>query len=179
HGIAHEARIGVSQTAARERRSLRRHHDLRMHARRAQPETRVVTRRRYRAIRRHDRTVVDDASAFWRDVENGCDGLLEIPASDLCRERTSQAGRDSATFCSEYTRARRRERVWRWGWGPNAIKYWWTAGGSNSRPPRCERGALPTELAAHDGTSHCSIRAGLLRVRPAPDLRIRRFLLLD
>src|SRR5712692_772231 len=25
---------------------------------------------------------------------------------------------------------------------------WWTAGGSNSRPPRCERGALPTELAA-------------------------------
>ena len=28
-------------------------------------------------------------------------------------------------------------------------KGWWTAGGSNSRPPRCERGALPTELAAH------------------------------
>jgi hypothetical protein len=28
-------------------------------------------------------------------------------------------------------------------------KSWWTAGGSNSRPPRCERGALPTELAAH------------------------------
>ena len=25
---------------------------------------------------------------------------------------------------------------------------WWTAGGSNSRPPRCERGALPAELAA-------------------------------
>jgi hypothetical protein len=28
-------------------------------------------------------------------------------------------------------------------------EWWWTAGGSNSRPPRCERGALPTELAAH------------------------------
>jgi hypothetical protein len=27
-------------------------------------------------------------------------------------------------------------------------RLWWTAGGSNSRPPRCERGALPTELAA-------------------------------
>jgi hypothetical protein len=27
--------------------------------------------------------------------------------------------------------------------------FWWTAGGSNSRPPRCERGALPAELAAH------------------------------
>ena len=31
----------------------------------------------------------------------------------------------------------------------NAAENWWTAGGSNSRPPRCERGALPTELAAH------------------------------
>jgi hypothetical protein len=28
-------------------------------------------------------------------------------------------------------------------------KSWWTARGSNSRPPHCERGALPTELAAH------------------------------
>ncbi len=26
---------------------------------------------------------------------------------------------------------------------------WWTAQGSNLRPPRCERGALPAELAAH------------------------------
>ena len=31
------------------------------------------------------------------------------------------------------------------------MENWWTAGGSNSRPPRCERGALPTELAAHSG----------------------------
>ena len=28
-------------------------------------------------------------------------------------------------------------------------KDWWTARGSNSRPPHCERGALPAELAAH------------------------------
>jgi Phage integrase family len=37
-------------------------------------------------------------------------------------------------------------------WTPTDEKIeelWWTAGGSNSRPPRCERGALPTELAAH------------------------------
>ena len=27
---------------------------------------------------------------------------------------------------------------------------WWTARGSNPRPPHCERGALPTELAAHE-----------------------------
>ena len=26
---------------------------------------------------------------------------------------------------------------------------WWTAWDSNPRPPRCERGALPAELAAH------------------------------
>ena len=31
----------------------------------------------------------------------------------------------------------------------NMSEGWWTAGGSNSRPPRCERGALPAELAAH------------------------------
>src|SRR5262245_53729452 len=29
---------------------------------------------------------------------------------------------------------------------------WWTAGGSKSRPPRCDRGALPTDLAAHRRT---------------------------
>jgi site-specific recombinase XerD len=29
------------------------------------------------------------------------------------------------------------------------IVIWWTAWGSNPRPPRCERGALPAELAAH------------------------------
>ena len=28
-------------------------------------------------------------------------------------------------------------------------RIWWTAWDSNPRPPRCERGALPTELAAH------------------------------
>ena len=31
----------------------------------------------------------------------------------------------------------------------SGLDIWWTAGGSNSRPPRCERGALPAELAAH------------------------------
>ena len=27
--------------------------------------------------------------------------------------------------------------------------YWWSRGGSNSWPPHCERGALPTELLPH------------------------------
>jgi hypothetical protein len=30
------------------------------------------------------------------------------------------------------------------------VKQWWTWGGSNPRPPRCERGALPTELHAQE-----------------------------
>ena len=35
------------------------------------------------------------------------------------------------------------------------LDLWWTAGGSNPRPPRCERDALPTELAAHALTLLC------------------------
>ena len=34
-----------------------------------------------------------------------------------------------------------------------AQKHWWMAWGSNPRPPHCERGALPTELAAQDDTT--------------------------
>jgi putative transposase len=47
---------------------------------------------------------------------------------------------------------------------------WWTAGGSNSRPPRCERGALPAELAAHglDGSS----AAHTLRTRESCDRKL-------
>jgi Phage integrase family len=40
-------------------------------------------------------------------------------------------------------------------------EFWWTAGGSNSRPPRCERGALPTELAAHSVAGRDCIRPHL------------------
>ena len=32
------------------------------------------------------------------------------------------------------------------GW---VFRYWWRGGGSNSRPPHCERGALPAELPPH------------------------------
>src|SRR5215467_12083139 len=34
--------------------------------------------------------------------------------------------------------------------------YWWTRGDSNPRPPRCERGALPAELLAHEQQIHFS-----------------------
>jgi hypothetical protein len=40
-------------------------------------------------------------------------------------------------------------RTWAEGPTDDGDFVWWTAGGSNSRPPRCERGALPAELAAH------------------------------
>ena len=30
-----------------------------------------------------------------------------------------------------------------------SLRFWWTRGDSNPRPPRCERGALPAELLAH------------------------------
>src|ERR1700692_291848 len=30
------------------------------------------------------------------------------------------------------------------------LEIWWTRGDSNPRPPRCERGALPAELLAHE-----------------------------
>ena len=30
------------------------------------------------------------------------------------------------------------------------FEIWWTRGDSNPRPPRCERGALPAELLAHE-----------------------------
>src|SRR5216117_3765765 len=47
------------------------------------------------------------------------------------------------------------------GQPPHAMESggWWTAGGSNSRPPRCERGALPTELAAHETNCDCNTLA--------------------
>ena len=32
-----------------------------------------------------------------------------------------------------------------------ALLYWWSGGGSNSRPSHCERDALPAELPPHGG----------------------------
>src|ERR1039457_5677665 len=34
---------------------------------------------------------------------------------------------------------------------------WWSGGGSNSRPPHCERGALPAELPPHGGADFSPI----------------------
>src|SRR5882757_8143684 len=38
------------------------------------------------------------------------------------------------------------------------LKRWWTRGDSNPRPPRCERGALPAELLAHEQQRNFSKR---------------------
>src|SRR5206468_492703 len=43
---------------------------------------------------------------------------------------------------------------------------WWTAGGSNPRPPDCEPGALPAELAAPDEESKDSRAAPGRATRP-------------
>lgn len=43
----------------------------------------------------------------------------------------------------------RTELGWQDGSAQNEWDSWWTAGDSNPRPRRCERRALPTELAAH------------------------------
>jgi hypothetical protein len=40
------------------------------------------------------------------------------------------------------------------------LSIWWTRRDSNPRPPRCERGALPAELLAHEQLSNFSKRAG-------------------
>ena len=37
--------------------------------------------------------------------------------------------------------------------GPAFEMKWWAMTGSNRRPPRCKRGALPAELIAHGGAS--------------------------
>jgi hypothetical protein len=60
---------------------------------------------------------------------------------------------------------------------------WWTRPGSNRRPPRCERGALPAELLAHEqpknfnrgaGRCQCHAFAGEFRaVRSQSDWRHR------
>ena len=45
---------------------------------------------------------------------------------------------------------------------------WWTAGGSNPRPPDCEPGALPAELAAQGRTTHFTGRPKGFQVLPSP-----------
>ena len=45
------------------------------------------------------------------------------------------------------------------GGGQNLVLFkgsWWTRGDSNPRPPRCERGALPAELLAHEQQTNFS-----------------------
>src|SRR5579872_4538531 len=52
---------------------------------------------------------------------------------------------------------------------------WWTAGDSNPRPPRCERGALPTELAAHSPAERFLAKRTEVPWRTAALLGCRRF----
>ena len=83
-------------------------------------------------------------------IEHGLDDhtVMSISGHSSTRmlERyTHPAGHKLATRTSR--RGRTKKKAVRRRLFPG--QFWWTAGGSNSRPPRCERGALPTELAAH------------------------------
>jgi hypothetical protein len=49
------------------------------------------------------------------------------------------------------------------------FEIWWTRGDSNPRPPRCERGALPAELLAHEQQRNFSRR--YVRCQPASRFR--------
>ena len=62
-------------------------------------------------------------------------GALTMPRVSTLRAQSAVAGSEDLVTPAEISEMLREK--------------WWTAGGSNSRPPRCERGALPTELAAH------------------------------
>src|SRR5438309_10634983 len=57
------------------------------------------------------------------------------------------------------------------------FKIWWTRGDSNPRPPRCERGALPAELLAHEQLRNFSRGEGTLPIhcdRGCREVRARR-----
>jgi hypothetical protein len=51
-------------------------------------------------------------------------------------------------------------RFWNSEKSVKLFKIWWTRGDSNPRPPRCERGALPAELLAHEQQRNFSKRWG-------------------
>src|SRR5579864_6270318 len=49
-------------------------------------------------------------------------------------------------------------RFWNSEKSVKLFRIWWTRGDSNPRPPRCERGALPAELLAHEQQRNFSKR---------------------
>ncbi len=51
-------------------------------------------------------------------------------------------------------------RFWNSEKSVKLFRIWWTRGDSNPRPPRCERGALPAELLAHEQRGNSSKRSG-------------------
>jgi hypothetical protein len=94
-------------------------------------------------------------TALSRMIEQGIDDhtVMEICGHSSTRmlqrytHPTTQRKLDALTAAGDWLDFGR--NVGRTETLPSFLK-WWTAGGSNSRPPRCERGALPAELAAHE-----------------------------
>src|SRR5437899_768808 len=73
-----------------------------------------------------------------------------------------QRKRGLALRCPATSRQRRRPQManlanfWNSEKSVKLFRIWWTRGDSNPRPPRCERGALPAELLAHEQRIHLS-----------------------
>src|SRR6266850_6810399 len=88
-------------------------------------------------IRLRAHAVKGDVLRAGRGAPRGLmhDAVLAPHAGEGSRCRLS-----AASFARLFSASRR---------GRASGEGWWTARGSNPRPPRCERGALPAELAAH------------------------------
>ena len=69
-----------------------------------------------------------------------------MPASVLSVSRFRRASRGGAFGVPFAAPACQRKPGHCWP----GLGVWWTEGGSNSRPPHCERGALPAELSARE-----------------------------
>ena len=83
-------------------------------------------------------------NATPNSVKNGLfvwNGRRRLGSVSICRPQLGNLG-NFASF-----------RKW-----PKLLKRWWTRGDSNPRPPRCERGALPAELLAHEQQQNFSKR---------------------
>src|SRR5882757_11005064 len=83
-------------------------------------------------------------------------GLQKTPQTARMAFCDGQRKRGLALRCLAASRQRRRPQMANLANFCNSEKsvklfrIWWTRGDSNPRPPRCERGALPAELLAHE-----------------------------
>ena len=69
--------------------------------------------------------------------------VKNISTGDIFRLRLPPLGSVVRTFLTSYIKTKRRDKTRLF------VSNWWAMRGSNSRPSRCKRDALPAELIAH------------------------------